>query len=325
MGTQRVLMVLGLAVLGHAADAQVVEYYHLDAVGNVRVMTDSSGTAVERHDYMPFGEECATGPCASNPGVAGGQTRKFTGKERDQETGYDYFGARYYGSKTGRFITIDPVYTWRENLEDPQCWNRYAYGRNNPFRFVDPDGRELRTAELARMQEIAGPAGHKIAIVNGKVDVSGLTSGDLANNEGATLIQELATSTSVYSYTEAANAQSRGGSQRVPGISNLDSQADARLSYRKGGQKVAAELPPVGIDASITLNPAAKYVSDPAGQPVTTAALAFHELAEAQGRIDRGMQYQRAHAQAATREQTLVQQRPSFTQGLAGGPVKRTP
>ena len=44
----------------------------------------------------------------------------------------------------GRFTTVDPVYTWQENLEDPQRWNRYAYVRNNPLRYVDPDGRDTR-------------------------------------------------------------------------------------------------------------------------------------------------------------------------------------
>jgi RHS repeat-associated protein len=122
---------------------EVIKYYHLDAIGSVRVVTNAAGAVVERHDYLPFGEECLTGPCASNPGVGAGQPRKFTGKERDAETGLDYFGARYYGSKIGRFTTVDPVYTWRENLVDPQRWNRYAYGRNNPFRYVDPDGKVI--------------------------------------------------------------------------------------------------------------------------------------------------------------------------------------
>jgi RHS repeat-associated protein len=56
-----------------------------------------------------------------------------------------YFGARYYGSRIGRFTTIDPVYTWQENLVDPQRWNRYAYARNNPLRYKDPDGRVIET------------------------------------------------------------------------------------------------------------------------------------------------------------------------------------
>jgi hypothetical protein len=55
------------------------------------------------------------------------------------------FGARCYAAKIGRFTTIDPVYTWRDNLADPQRWNRYACVRNNPLRYVDPDGRVLDT------------------------------------------------------------------------------------------------------------------------------------------------------------------------------------
>jgi RHS repeat-associated protein len=120
-----------------------VEVVISDALGNIRVITDDKGNILERHDYLPFGEECTTGPCAANPGVGAGQPRKFTGKERDQETGLDYFGARYYSAPLGRFTSVDPVYTWWENLLDPQRWNRYAYARNNPLRYVDPDGRVI--------------------------------------------------------------------------------------------------------------------------------------------------------------------------------------
>ena len=56
-----------------------------------------------------------------------------------------YFGARYYRANIGRFTTVDPLYTWQENLVDPQRWNRYAYARNNPLRYVDPDGRAIET------------------------------------------------------------------------------------------------------------------------------------------------------------------------------------
>ncbi len=133
-----VAIVLLLPALSVAAET--VRYYHLDAVGNVRAVSDQAGQVVERHDYLPFGEEL-------NP-TGGNQPKRFTGKERDAETGLDYFGARYYGSKIGRFTTTDPVYNWKENLVDPQRWNRYAYGRNNPFRFADPDGRDPK--DIAR-------------------------------------------------------------------------------------------------------------------------------------------------------------------------------
>ncbi len=137
-----------LAPVALAVNSGRVEYYHRDALGNVRVVTDESGQVLERHDYLPFGEECTTGACAANPGVPDGQPRRFTGKERDSETGLDYFIARYYAPHLGRFTTIDPVFTWRESLIDPQRWNRYAYGRNNPLRYTDPDGRATLPAMI---------------------------------------------------------------------------------------------------------------------------------------------------------------------------------
>ena len=146
------LLFLGLALPVSVPASDIVKYVELDAIGNVRVVTDDHGNVIERHDYLPFGEECTTGPCASNPGVGAGQPRKFTGKERDPETGLDYFGARYYGSKIGRFTSVDPVYNWNANLLEPQRWNRYAYVTNNPLRFTDPDGT-LSTRSSAARQE----------------------------------------------------------------------------------------------------------------------------------------------------------------------------
>ena len=63
---------------------------------------------------------------------------KFTGKERDAETGLDYFGARYMSSAMGRFMSPDnPKYADRTT---PQTWNLYSYVHNNPVSRVDPDG-----------------------------------------------------------------------------------------------------------------------------------------------------------------------------------------
>ena len=66
--------------------------------------------------------------------------QKFTGKERDAETGLDYFKARYFGSALGRFTSPDPIGIMKQKLFDPQQWNAYAYARNNPLRFTDPTG-----------------------------------------------------------------------------------------------------------------------------------------------------------------------------------------
>lgn len=68
----------------------------------------------------------------------------FTGKERDVESGLDYFGARYYNSNTGRFMSPDPKLITKRRVLDPQQWNMYGYTRNNPLTAIDPDGKELR-------------------------------------------------------------------------------------------------------------------------------------------------------------------------------------
>src|ERR1700757_2170535 len=64
---------------------------------------------------------------------------RYTGKERDSESGNDYFGARYYGSSMGRFLSPDPLLN-SGRPTNPQTWNRYTYGLNNPLRNFDPTG-----------------------------------------------------------------------------------------------------------------------------------------------------------------------------------------
>jgi RHS repeat-associated protein len=64
----------------------------------------------------------------------------FTGKERNSETGLDFFGARYYSGAQGRFTSVDPAFE-SENVENPQTWNRYTYVHNRPLTLADPDGR----------------------------------------------------------------------------------------------------------------------------------------------------------------------------------------
>lgn len=89
------------------------------------------------------------------PGIAEclcdeGRRSRSTGKERDAETGLDYFGARYMSAAQGRFTSPDPHNIISEAsseeefasyLPNPQNWNRYAYVTNNPLSITDPDGR----------------------------------------------------------------------------------------------------------------------------------------------------------------------------------------
>ena len=85
---------LGLCVchcnvaVAQAQAQDTVIYYHTDAIGSVRMITDANGQVIARYDYLPFGEPWAPPSDAD--------VRQFAGKERDAETGLDYFGARYY-------------------------------------------------------------------------------------------------------------------------------------------------------------------------------------------------------------------------------------
>jgi RHS repeat-associated protein len=85
-------------------------YVLADHLGSTRLMTHPDGTLRSRHDYLPFGEEIGTsiGGRASVPGYGIVDIRqKFTAKERDAESGLDYFGARYFSGAQGRFTSPD--------------------------------------------------------------------------------------------------------------------------------------------------------------------------------------------------------------------------
>lgn len=111
-----------------------VKYYFSDNLESASVITDANGTMppLQESDYYPYGGEIAVTTGDSN-------TYKFTSKERDIESTLDYFGARHYASTLGRFHTPDPLLN-SGKPSDPQTWNRYAYTRNNPLKYVDPNG-----------------------------------------------------------------------------------------------------------------------------------------------------------------------------------------
>jgi RHS repeat-associated protein len=71
------------------------------------------------------------------------ETVQFAGKERDAQTGLDYFGARYFSGAQGRFTSPDPLYIEMNRLTDPQQLNLYAYARNNSLKFGDPLGLDI--------------------------------------------------------------------------------------------------------------------------------------------------------------------------------------
>jgi RHS repeat-associated protein len=115
-----------------------IDYYFSDELGTSRVVANASGTILDDSDFYPYGgERPVTGPSSGNH-------YKFTGKERDSESGLDDFGARYYSSQYGRFSSVDLIWVKSDRLLDPQRLNLYSYTRNNPVSLTDPTGMDVR-------------------------------------------------------------------------------------------------------------------------------------------------------------------------------------
>lgn len=118
-------------------------YFHLaDWLGTRRESTDYSGIPCATYTSLPYGTGLfpSSGPCLANSQDP--TEHHFTGKERDAESGNDYFGARYYSSAMGRFLSPDPLGNQVADFSNPQTWNMYSYAVNNPLKFVDPTGTD---------------------------------------------------------------------------------------------------------------------------------------------------------------------------------------
>ena len=122
---------------------QEIKYYHQDHLGSSGVMTDAEGVLVEEFSYYPFGD-------IRNhyEGDRSGEPYQFTQKERDKESGLNYFEARYQTSGLGRFISVDPLLAYQVNecLEDSQKLNLYAYCQNRPLIYIDPTGNSVENS-----------------------------------------------------------------------------------------------------------------------------------------------------------------------------------
>ncbi len=101
-----------------------------DHLGNIRQTISQSGSIVAAQDYYCYGELIRS----YNQGLSN-ERYKFTGKESDNESNYDYFGARYYDSQIGRWLEVDPM---RDKYPG---WSSYNYVMDNPERNIDILGK----------------------------------------------------------------------------------------------------------------------------------------------------------------------------------------
>lgn len=128
------------------------QYLTTDNVSSQRVISDGQGTVTSRRDFAPFGEDLPSNAAnrQTGQGYQAGTDRtkqKFATYERDDETGLDFAQARYYASNLARFSASDPLLE-SAKPKLPQSWNRYIYVWDNPLRYLDDNGMEVKSIKL---------------------------------------------------------------------------------------------------------------------------------------------------------------------------------
>jgi len=126
--------------------AELTFFFHPDHLGSASWITDMSGQPVQHLQYKPFGGEHVD---QQAPGTDYSERFRFTGKERDAETGYDYFGARYYSSSLGIWLSVDPLSDKYPSLSP------YVYCADNPMKLVDPTGMIIDPSRLSESEKKA--------------------------------------------------------------------------------------------------------------------------------------------------------------------------
>ena len=161
LGSERlVTRTNGAGTQGNTYTAQVnTYYYHSDHLGSAQLITDNEGREYERIEYTPYGEYWIEKRAPENKTLP----FKFTGKERDEETGLYYYGVRYLDPKTSRWLSADPALSdyipmapvndeakkHNQNLPgmggiyNTVNFHLYHYAGNNPVKYTDPDGNTL--------------------------------------------------------------------------------------------------------------------------------------------------------------------------------------
>jgi RHS repeat-associated protein len=162
----------------------------VDHLGSTRLVTDTAQNQEICYDFLPFGELIPTGTDGRSGcygSTATPLTQKFTGKERDAESGLDWFDTRYFSGAQGRFTSPDqPLID--QDPSDPQSWNLFGYVRNNPLKFTDPSGQDCvytnngdGTVGLERGDSCSQKGG---TYVNGTIDASSFTYDSKTNSIG---------------------------------------------------------------------------------------------------------------------------------------------
>ena len=258
-------------------------YLTTDHLGSPRVITDDNGEVISRRDFMPFGEElgAGVGARAANQqySVVGSDNirQRFTGYEKDDESGLDFAEARMYKNKHGRFTAVDPLLA-SANGANPQTFNRYIYTGNNPVNHTDPSGlnwcRDSNGIKWTGFDKACADSETEVGGSEMEVTRSGRTNNGYFVRKGQIVIfdnktgnvriirdvpaqgaataqgQSVASTTGSTSAQTAAGAAAASAAQGTPSGTTSDLAVPCSASDPTCGHSVAAPPPRLEVGAS---------------------------------------------------------------------------
>jgi RHS repeat-associated protein len=266
---QRTNVYVGSKLLG-TYDVAGLHFHLTDPLGTRRMQLSGNFTCLGQPETdvqsLPFGDQLNSYPDQYACATADDATPLyFTDHERDTESGNDYFGARYYASSMGRFLSPDPS-MGSSRLANPQAWNRYTYGLNNPLMFIDPTGEEWNIAGNAgngnpsmEWVDTCGFADDCIktaAVANGNnVTVYGTLGADdvttyAANSKGYVDVSEMASNSGAnFSFQSGvtnsfASPQSAAGLFDAAAAYGQEHPDDSKLSLNDIGSSTGSPIAP---------------------------------------------------------------------------------
>ncbi len=288
----------------------MVSYYLKDHLGSTRTLLSSGGTAEATYDYWPYGEVLASSGTDSAP-------FKFTGHERDAESGLDFMLFRSYRPGSLRFLQVDPA------AEKYPGLSPYAYAANNPLTFTDARGDTLdvggmndgRTALSYLHSMVDEETAKRVTMGDGgriSFDTEGL---DLSQDSALELLNNLVNSSGKFLFevgdnTSAVVRESFGDLQAGTNVdiiilhkSSLGIQSYSRTPRDiDGGIGSSGFLPKSGYDGQVAMSPG-YWTFDPAGEHMMPISnVTFHELAEIYHRTIGKQPYTRADGSGAHRQ-----------------------
>ncbi|MFZ0731014.1 MAG: RHS repeat-associated core domain-containing protein [Candidatus Sulfotelmatobacter sp.] len=222
-------------------DAKGLHFHLADPLGTRRVQASAAGAVEETIQSLPFGNGLAEFIPTNAPSTADDATENhFTGKERDSESGNDYFGARYYSSAMGRFMSPDPIIMNDLRVVNPQRWNKYAYVINNPLSLTDPTGMDAAYVNFSGMANQFGHSGVMSIHSDGSATYSSKDGqGNIHATDLSTKIQFDANRTpTTESY--AALAKEVSGIESTPGQTPIDPSSVGIVYFKTAGWETEA-------------------------------------------------------------------------------------